>query len=324
VIYPILLPDRTEVLVSHAGTLKRVTLPVPGARLEQRVRIFRNALEARDSRRYLRHAQRLYDWLIRPLESDLNAWNTRTIVFAPDGALRLLPLAALHDGQRFLIETYAVAVTPSLTLTAPQPLSRDRPRVLAAGLTQSVDGFAALPYVAEEVRNIQQMYDATILLDEAFAPKRLEETIRSDDFAIVHIAAHGHFDADADQSFLLTAQGKLTFAQLSNIVGRLRFRLQPLELLTLSACETARGDERAALGLAGIAIQAGARSAIATLWRVKDKAATELMTSFYQYLQEGAMSRAQALRRAQLGLLKQPKFASPYFWAPFLLINNWL
>jgi CHAT domain-containing protein len=324
IIYPILLPERTELLVSVAREIKRVVLPVTRAQLEQRVHIFRNALEARDPRRYLRHAQRLYMWLIQPLEPHLQAHHMQTIVFVPDGTLRLLPVAALHDGNQYLIEKYAVAITPSLRLTKPQSLPRGNLDVLAAGLSESMAGLPALPHVASEVRNLEQLYSATVLLDQDFSPERLEQTVQQGDFGIVHIAAHGHFASNAAESFLLTGKGKLSFEQLTQIVGRLRFRKQPLELLTLSACETAQGDDRAALGLAGIAIQAGARSAVATLWQVRDTAATLLMTRFYQHLQNPAMSRAQALQQAQLALLKHSDYTMPFFWAPFLLINNWL
>ena len=163
-----------------------------------------------------------------------------------------------------------------------------------------------------------------MLLDQAFSPEQLDATLRRGRFGIVHIAAHGHFAPEAAASFLVTAQGKLTMAQLAQSVERLRFRDQPLELLTLSACETAQGDDRAALGLAGIAIQAGARSAIATLWRVADEATAVLMRALYQHLRTPGVSRAQALRQAQLALLKEPRYADPFFWAPFLLLNNWL
>lgn len=324
IVYPILLPDRTDVLVSLPTGLKRVTVPVPGPALEQRVRIFRNAVEDRDPVRYLQHAQALYTWLIRPLEAELAAQHIQTIVLVPDGALRLLPLAALHDGQQFLIEKYAVAVTPSLTLTEPRPLSQGTMLVLAAGVTGAMAGFPPLPRVAEELHTIQQLYGGTVLLDQAFSPERLDTTLRQGAFGMVHIAAHGHFAAEAAQSFLLTAQGKLTLPHLAQMVGRLRFRDQPIELLTLSACDTARGDDRAALGLAGVAIQAGARSALATLWLVADDAAASVMTAFYRHLQTPGMSRARALQQAQVTLLKDPTYAEPFFWAPFLLINNWL
>jgi CHAT domain-containing protein len=324
IVYPILLPDRTELLISLPTGLKRLQLPVTGAQLEQRVRIFRNALEDRDALRYLRHAQGLYAWLIQPLEADLVALSIQTIVFVPDGALRTLPFAALYDGQQFLIEKYAVAITPSLTLTEPRPLPPEKVRLLAAGMTGAVADFPALPRVAEELQGIQRLYEGAVLLNDDFSAARLDSAIRRGQFGIVHIASHGHFAADAAQSFLLTAQGKLTIDQLAHIVGRLRFREQPLELLTLSACETAQGDDRAALGLAGVAIKAGARSALATLWLVVDDAAALLMTEFYRALQSPGMSRARALQQAQHTLLQHPQYAEPYFWAPFLLINNWL
>jgi len=324
IVYPILLPDRTELLVSLPTGMKRVAVPVPGPQVEQRVIIFRHAVDERDPLRYLQHARQLYAWLIQPLEGDLAEQPLETLVFVPDGALRLLPWAALHDGQRFLIEKYAVAITPSLTLTEPRALPRAHVEVLAAGVASAVEGFPPLPRVREELQGLQRLYGGVVLLDQAFGPERLERTLRQGPFAIVHIAAHGQFAPEAAQSFLLTAQGKLTMTRLAQMVARLRFREQPLELLTLSACETARGDDRAALGLAGVAIQAGARSALATLWLVADEAAAVLMEAFYQRLHEPGMSKARALQQAQLTLLQQPQYADPFFWAPFLLINNWL
>ena len=171
IVYPILLPDRTELLISLPTGLKRLTVPVTGPQLEQRVRVFRHALDDRDPRRYLRHAQQLYTWLIQPLVADLTALSIQTIVFVPDGALRTLPLAALHDGQQFLIEKYALAITPSLTLTEPRPLPHDRMQLLAAGVADAVDNFPALPRVAEELRRIQAFYGGTMLLDEEFNPE---------------------------------------------------------------------------------------------------------------------------------------------------------
>ncbi len=324
VVYPILLPERTELLVSLSDGIKRIVVSVPGPQLERRARFLRNALQDRDPVRYLRHAKHLYRWLIQPLEADIATEAIKTLVFVPDGALRLIPLAALHDGERYLIEKYAVAITPSLTLTDPQPVSRDTLRALAAGMTEAAEGFSPLPLVGEELRAIRNLYGGIVLLDEDFSASQLDTTLRQGRFGIVHIASHGQFATNAAESFLLTTEGRLTLPQLAQIVGRQRFRTQPLELLTLSACETAQGDDRAALGLAGVAIQAGARSALATLWKVSDEATAALMRAFYQHLSKPGVSRAQALQRAQMALLKELRFAEPFFWAPFLLINNWL
>jgi CHAT domain-containing protein len=324
IVYPILLPDRTDLLVSLPTGIKRVQVPVTGPDLEQRVRIFRNALHDRDPLRYLQHAQTLYTWLIRPFESEMAAGRIQTIVFVPDGALRLLPLAALHDGQQFLIEKYALAMTPSLTLTDPRPLPPGKVQVLAAGVSGAVAGSPPLPRVAEELSRVQQLSRGTVLREQDFSPERLDTTLRQGAFDIVHLAAHGQFAAEASESFLLTGHGKLTMPRLAQIVGRLRFRARPLELLTLSACETASGDDRAALGFAGVALQAGARSAVATLWLVHDEAAAVFMGAFYRSLYTPGVSRARALQQAQLSLLKDSTYADPFFWAPFVLLNNWL
>jgi CHAT domain-containing protein len=287
------------------------------------VRAFRQALQGGEGRRSLRHAQRLYDWLIRPLEADLAAFPIETLVFVPDGVLRTIPLAALHDGTQFLISKYALATTPGLDLTDPRPIPRERIQVLAGGLSAAVQGFAALPHVSTELQAVQDLYGGTVLRDQDFRLGRVEQELRKEDFGIVHIASHGQFAGDVEESFILTFDDKLTLDRLGQFVGLLRFRNTPLELLTLSACETAVGDDRAALGLAGVAIKAGARSALATLWRVQDEATALLVTEFYRQLQDPTVSRARALQRAQLQLLHNPRYQDPFFWSPFLLLNSW-
>ncbi len=323
IVYPILLADRTELLVSSHQGLKQHTVKVPAKHLERVVRRFRQALQENNKRRYLRHAQRLYHWLIRPLEGELASAPVKTLVFVPDGILRLIPMAALHDGHQFLIRKYALAITPGLALTDPKPLKREKARPLALGLSQSVQGFPALPYVTEELAMLKTLYNADLMLDKNFLVDDVKRALQTGDYGILHIASHGKFASDVSQSFILTFDDKLTMDRLEAFIGRLRYREDPLELLTLSACETALGDDRAALGLAGIAIKAGARSAVATLWHVADKAAAKLVAKFYGALQEPEVSRAQALQRAQIALLDHPDYQSPFFWSPFLLINNW-
>ena len=260
VVYPIILPDRTELLVSLPSGLKRFAVPVSADTLTQEVKSLRHKLEKRTTRQYLPHAQRLYDWLIRPLEPDLATLSADTLVFVPDGPLRTIPMAALHDGTQFLISKYAVATTPGLDLTDPRPLRREDTKVLAAGLTESVQGFPALPYVASELQAVQRLYGGHPCSTE-FPRRQCRKGVEGQPLSIVHIASHGHFAGDVENSFLLTFDDKLTMDRLSQMVGPFRFRETPLELLTLSACETAAGDDRAALGLAGVAIKAGARSA---------------------------------------------------------------
>ncbi|MBH0200576.1 MAG: CHAT domain-containing protein [Nitrospira sp.] len=324
VIYPVLFATRLELLMSLPSGLKRVSVPVSADRVTHEIRSFRRLVEKRTSREYLPHAQQLYDWLIRPLEPELSHRQISTLVFVPDSALRTIPLAALHDGTSFLIAKFALAMTPGITLTDPRPLNREKLRFLAAGLTKSVQGFPSLPHVAEEVASIEQFYPSDRLLNNAFHTQRLEDELRDGRYGALHIATHGKFSTNADESYLLTFDGKLTMPTLDRLIGLFRFRQEPLELLTLSACQTGIGDDRAALGLAGVALKAGARSALATLWFINDEASATLITEFYRQLQNPSLSKAVALQRAQVRLLRDHVYEHPAYWSPFLLLNNWL
>ena len=191
-------------------------------------------------------------------------------------------------------------------------------------MTEAVQGFPPLPYVASELATLQRLYSAEVLLNQRFLLPSMDKELQEKPFSIVHIASHGQFDSDVKKTLVLTFDDKLTMDRLEQTVGQLRFRENALELLTLSACQTAAGDDRAALGLAGVAIKAGARSALATLWFIDDQASSELVAEFYRQLQASAISRAKALQRAQLKLLSDSRYEHPGYWAPFLLLNNWL
>jgi CHAT domain-containing protein/Tfp pilus assembly protein PilF len=323
-VYPLVLQDRIEVLANFPSGLKRFSIKVGADTLAKEVRKFRQKLEKRTTREYLPHAQKLYDWLIRPLERDLALSTTDTLVFVPDRSLGAIPMAALHDGKEFLIKRYAIAITPGLNLTDPRPIKQKNIKVLSAGLTESVQGFPPLPSISGELKALHSLYGAKMLLNQNFINPKLEKELREIPFTIMHIASHGWFEGDVKKSFLLTFDGRLTMDQLEQYVGLFKFREDPLELLTLSACDTAAGDDRAALGLAGIAIKAGASSALATLWHINDQATSELALEFYRQLQDPTISRAIALKRAQLKLLNNRIYEHPGYWSPFLLINNWL
>jgi CHAT domain-containing protein len=327
VVYPILLPDRIELVVSHRGQLSSHVVPVDRETITDEVRAYRLALEKRTTREFLRPAGRLYDWLIRPLEPALARGDVDTLVFVPGGPLRTVPLSALYDGERgeFLIEKIPVAITPGLTLTDPKPIDRGGVRLLAAGISEAVQGYPSLEYVPREIEVVHALFGGERLMNDQFVVERFEGEVSERSYGIVHIASHGEFTADISESFLLAYDGKLSMDRLSGLVAATRFREdRPLELLTLSACQTAAGDERAALGLAGVAVRAGARSALATLWFVNDQAATDLVTEFYTQLENPGVSRAEALRRAQVKLLHIHPFRHPGYWSPFLLINSWL
>jgi CHAT domain-containing protein len=324
IVYPILLSDRTELLISLPTGLKRISVKADSNTITQEIRLFRRRLEKRTTREYLPHARRLYDWLIRPMEEELRSFQIDTLVFVPDGPLRTIPMGALHDGKQFLVSKYALGITPGLNLTDPRPIQREKMKMLAVGVTEAVQGFPALPNVSAELKELGTLFASTTLVDKEFLAANLEQKLKDESFTIVHVASHGEFGSDVNNTFLLAFDQKVTLDRLNQMVGVFKFRDDPLELLTLSACDTAAGDDRAALGLAGMAIKAGARSALATLWNINDEASVDLVLDFYRELKDTSVSRAVALQKAQLKMLANPRYEHPGFWSPFLMINNWL
>jgi CHAT domain-containing protein len=232
-------------------------------------------------------------------------------------------LAALHDGERFLVEKYAVATTPGLDLTEAAPMDPAASQMMIAALSEGVQGFPALGYVPEEVAAVRRMYPGALLVDDDFRLERVEETLAAQPYGIVHIASHGVVGDSPRETFLLTYDDKLTMDRMDAFVGMFRFRDRPLDLLTLSACETAAADERSGLGLAGIAVKAGAHSVLGSLWKVNDRAAAALMGEFYRQIREEGASRAVALQRAQQQLIADKSARHPYYWSPFVLIRSW-
>jgi CHAT domain-containing protein len=323
-LYPIVLQDRLELLLSLPDGIQRFTTKVDQQTLTREIRTFRQLLEKRTTHEYLPHAEQLYAWIIRPIEPVLEKYQIDTLVIVPDGALRTIPLAALYDGKQFLIARYAIATTPGLTLTDPQRIEHAQQEVMLNGLTESVQGFAPLPYVGQELKTIHALYGGTVLENQQFTVPAMEKDLGATPYRIVHIASHGQFDSDVNKTFLLTYNGKLGMNKLEQLLGLSRFRTDAVELLTLSACQTAAGDDRAALGLAGVAVKAGARSAVATLWTVNDPASAKLVEDFYRALKEGDNSKAKALQKAQLELQKDWRYLHPSYWSAFLLIGNWL
>ena len=182
-----------------------------------------------------------------------------------------------------------------------------------------------LPGVRHEVDMLsKQGLQSKLLLDDAFTLANLKQEVSKTPYAIVHIASHGVFGASAQESFLMTYDELLHLDDLEQLLHSQRQSTQPIELLTLSACQSAEGDDRAPLGFAGMALKAKARSAIGTLWPISDEAAYALMTQFYQNLQQGNMSKVKALQQAQLALLKDEQMKLPFYWSPFILLGNWL
>ena len=325
IIYVVPLEDRVELLVDYASGLKRYTSTVTGEQLAAVASQFRLFVETRGTNEHRLYGKQLYNWLVRPLEQDLQQLGIDTLVFVPDGALRTIPMAALHDGEQFLIQKYAVAVTPGLELMDPQPIDRSRLELLLNGVSESVQGFAPLPFVEDELEVLGDLFDSKQLLNSEFNIDNIRQEMVDSPYRIVHVASHGEFNRDVDKSFLLTYEDKLTLDGLERLIRPSQFQGNPVELITLSACQTAAGDDRAALGMAGVAIKAGARSALASLWSVSDIGTSMLIYEFYSKLRDDAtISKAKALREAQLKLIDERDFNHPYYWAAFIMIGNWL
>jgi CHAT domain-containing protein len=327
VLYPILLPDRIEILLNLTSGIQQFVVQKDENTLKNEVNEFRFELETKNTQDFLPYAQQLYQWLLAPLAATLQQNEIDTLIFVPDGVLRTIPLAALHDGQQFLVEKYALAIVPGMTLTyQPRAISWDNAKILLSGLSEAVQNYAPLVNVEQEVNTIHKLYpdNSTVLLNEQFTVKTFSNALTNNSFSVVHIASHGVFNSDPHKTFLLTHEGQLDMNSLERLIQLNRADANSMDLLTMSACQTAAGDDQAALGLAGIALKAGAKSALATLWFVDDQATMELVIEFYRQMQSGKLSKAQALQNAQKKLLKQSRYEHPIFWAPFLLVGNWL
>jgi CHAT domain-containing protein len=313
-------PDRQTKIAWHDNQGKKV--------ITKEINEFRRGLEAFYEDDYdSQPAQNIYNWLIKPFAQDLQREKIDTLIFVQDGILKSIPMAALHDGQKFLVEKYAIATTPSLNLIARSRLDSEL-KALALGLTQesTIDGrvYDPLPNVKREIMQVQNIFNDSIgLLDQTFTRDRLQQELAKTSYPIVHIATHGQFSAEPEDTFLITGDGKkLTITELDRLIRTTATDNQPINLISLTACQTAVGDERAALGLAGVAIQAGASSALASLWSISDEITPQVVKEFYTDLQQGNTSKAKALQQAQKSLIKRGEH--PAFWSPFILIGDWL
>ncbi|MEM7760516.1 MAG: CHAT domain-containing protein [Cyanobacteria bacterium P01_A01_bin.40] len=326
VIYPIILSDRLEVILSLPDEpLKHYTSKISQQSLETTIEEFRQGVVVRSRRHFYQPAHKLYDLLIRPALDDLTSNHIKTLVFVPDGTFRNIPLSALYNGEHFLLEDYSIALTPGLQLLKPQPLVQEKLNTIAAGLTKSIKGFSALNYVNSELKEIESRVNSVVLLDQNFTVEALEQEIQFSDYPIVHIATHGQFSSSIEETFLLAWDEQININELDRILQtRNPHQENAIELLVLSACETATGDRRAALGLAGMAVRAGAKSTLATLWSVNDLATAKLMGDFYRELSEQHLPKAEAVRQAQLSLLSDRTYRHPFYWAPYVLLGNWL
>jgi CHAT domain-containing protein len=307
-----------------------------------------------DSTKYLNSAQQLYRWIVKPLEPQLQADKIDTLLFSMDEGLRTIPLGALHNGQQFLVERYSTALIPSFGLTnTNRSLALKQQPMLAMGISKSTEGHAPLPAVPAEISAItSQLWTGPSreTLDEASTLDNLKQLYQQQRFGVLHLATHAVFNpGQIDNSYIQFWNDRLTLSKIRRLSTDLRWNQLPsLELLVLSACQTALGNKEAELGFAGTAINAGVPAAIASLWAVEDRGTFGLMTGFYDALQS-APTKAKALQQAQIRMLRgeislqngqmilpnhapinvpdgirsTSQLMHPYFWSGYTVVGNW-
>lgn len=293
---------------------------------------------------YLSSAQQLYQWMIEPVESDLQAQNINTLLLCQGKYLGNLPIGALHDGEQFLVEKYSTARIPAFKLFDRNYTDLRNAKVLAMGAS-SFENMSPLPAVPIELSLItRSLWEGQAFLNRSFTLNNLQQQRQQADYGIVHLATHAEFrPGKPDNSYIQFWDSKLTLEKMKE----LGWNNPPVSLLVLSACRTALGDTEAELGFGGLAVQSGAKSALASLWYVSDTGTLALMSEFYRQLQQVPI-KAEALRQAQIAMiqgkvriqdgqllssrgsvslpaeiaLSDNTLSHPYYWAAFMIIGS--
>ncbi|MEG4300792.1 CHAT domain-containing protein [Microcoleus sp. Pol11C1] len=352
IIYALARPEQLDLIVVPPTGIP-IYKSIPAAKRETLMQVAANfSSELVNSRNlntpsYLPASQQLYQWMIAPLEADLKAQGIDTLVFSMDAGLRSLPLAALHDGSQFLVEKYSIGLIPSVNLTDTSYESVKNAEVLAMGASQFIDN-QPLPAVPAELNAIASEWKGESFLNQTFTLNNLRSQRTAQAFRIIHLATHGEFKSGApSNSYIQLSDRRLTLDR----VRELGWNQPPkVELLVLSACKTAVGDNDAELGFAGLAVQAGVKSVLASLWYVSDEGTLGLMAEFYHFLKVAPI-KAEALRQAQIAMIKgqvriengrlilsnlnkelelPPELAQltnqnlshPYYWSAFTMIGS--
>jgi len=347
-VYPILLGNRIEIMVvppkDKGAPFRKFTIVPSQEFVETVLTDYRNNIRDVGSNDYLEQSQKLYDWIMRPIDAQLKAMKINTLVFVMDGGFRVMPPAAMHDGKQFLVERYGIASVASMRVTRIEERDRKSTRVLAMGLTDSVSGFNALPSVDVEIKTIaSNVLEGTSFLNKDFTVDNLQTQRQLGKYSILHLGTHGKFvSGNIGESFIQFWDSRLSLSQ----IPKLRFDKPAIDMLTLSACQTAVGNN---LGISGLAVESGAKSVLASLWEVSDAGTAPLMISFYKSFPH-AINKAQAMQQAQVSLLsgkvnikngeitgilglpniKLPTGAGeidlshPFYWSSFILVGNWL
>jgi CHAT domain-containing protein len=356
IIYVASLKNQLQLLLILANNepIRKVIPEANRDLVEKTAKEFRSAItERRKLSEYQDTAQKLYEWIIAPVESVLEANQIDALVFSMDSGLRTIPIAAFYDGQQFLIEKYSVSTIPTFSLTDTRYLQISDQPMLAMGISKSTQGNPPLPAVAAEVSILlNTLWSGEQLLNEQSTINNFQLLNRQERFRIIHIATHAEFKPGAIQnSYIQFWNEKLTFHELRQLSQTLGWNQDPkVELMVLSACRTALGDKEAELGFAGLTIQTGVKTALGSLWYVSDEGSLALMSKFYEQLKIAPI-KSEALQQAQLAMLKgqvrieesqlqldnnnvlplssnnavqqNVSLSHPYYWSAFTMIGNW-
>ena len=324
ILYYIEHPDNLSLIVILPSGIIIKKIPLLAKHLRKLVNRFIHQLQNPLRNNFLTYSTTLYGHLIMPVLGELELEQIETIIIVPDGSLKNLAFSALFDGHSYLVEKFQIASLMALTRT--NCFDQSNPvidTVLACGLSTSVFDFHPLDHVEKEIQEIKQIYPCESLINNSFTGSNITELLHHKYYPVIHMATHANFGNTSDHIYLLAYDGKITMNQLDTIMRVNRYRKKPVELLTLSACRTAVGDERSMLGLSGVALKAGVKSVLATLWFVDDPASAAIIPNFYKYLSKPEISKAKALQMTQMNCIRSDRYSHPYYWAPFVLFGNW-
>ncbi|MEM9767957.1 MAG: CHAT domain-containing protein [Cyanobacteria bacterium P01_D01_bin.71] len=333
ILYPIILSDRVAMIVQPpepSAALIYHETPIPQATFEATLTALQvNLATPGRTPEVLADAQKIYDWLLRPLETDLKQTAVQTLVFVLDGALRNVPMSVLHDGERYLIEKgYAIAIAPRLEIfSSAVNRSSLNVKVGGVGIPQTINEtqFPPIAKLEEELAGIaRHVAVSEPLINESFTAENIRQQLQTGEFNAIHWKTHGIFSSDPQETYVVAYKEQIE-AQAFNDLILLGSQngVTPLQLVVLSACETAQGDNRAVLGLAGLAARTGTRSVLSTLWVAQDTPNTEFMIRFYEKLSQPGMSVAESVRQAQLALINELGYTTPHIWSNYVLVGNW-
>ena len=303
----------------------------------------------------------MYQILLAPAKQHLAEAKINTLLFVPDRSLRVLPLAALYDGEHYVAQSYQVLTLPSLDLTASaksEPVRENNQQLLAGlslpdgplinklpvkfsqvlerSVTRERDASIidpnelltmkikklSLPGVTNEIARIGTLPNSKTILNKEFTTEEFTRDLTSGEYSRVHIASHGVFGNNAKESYIMAYDNVVTLLDLQKELGKQTIKEHPLDLITLSACETAEGNDRFLLGFSGMAIRSNVLSAIGSLWPINDEGAYQFMGFFYDALNQHK-TKIQAFQQAQKDMINSERYGNPIYWSPFIMTGMW-